>query len=1393
MPFIWNYRRDYLHPVMTRELLWTVFELEEGWDTVVATKMRLSDEVSAVQDAAEVAGGRNAAQNDAAQLTRLQGDLRRLTSTLESLNSDVRLAEAEEKEAMDLVDEKEEPTAEDRLRVATASAELESLQEQFKTLTVQLQELKEEEVQQLARLQRRSQFRPSAAKEVMRLFPVDRYLSIVRDTTDDTELKDVLRFFRLLAQNAEVGGGHGEGDEDEEQEGEEAVESQDPDAEAGNSANSNAKPRKFVKKGLRQLKDEYAKYKDLPAVRRIVELIGVPARVFGDAVRYGFRVEPPPTSELTSNQLAKQLIETGAAGKAFKTDQQLLRAARMVLATELSMEPTVRGAARAIFKRLATISTRPTAKGTSVITPFSEYFGLHYLHRKPLLDFYSGSARTLFVRLVEAERLGLITVSIDLPHRQERVENKAADGTVTYETVDAPDHSPFITGELKLMQQFIPVLIVDEDMFPDSRLSWDTERLVCLNVCVEQLLCPSLQKEFRRDLIRLGKEAIVQEAARNFSKTLTVGPYVPPYQDDRERVKDLLKACPNRPFYGSVASIYISLGRDEPLCMAFVNRDGVLRAHDLVPSQAMNQKNDRIRKFLVENRPDLIVLNSSGASATRSTCILVEKNILKEVEEEIKRRDAARRDGRIDGLNYADEDEEFVPYRAQVMIVKDELARIFQNSDRRKKLFPELQPAEAAAVCLARYAQEPLAEYCSAWNAASSQETFGYELLFLPVHPLKSLLKGAQQALLNALECRLVDAVCDVGVDINKACAYDHIAPMLAFVGGLGLRKADALRQNIRKSAKAITSRNDLLLRKLLGSCVWTNAAGFVRICDNVMDPLDNTRIHPECYTTHDFATKICADALEVAHSNSDYVANVEKLMASTRRVLEKRMDKHRTWLDLWEGGQRPIHGVTEYNETVRTVDGREHPLGVELGDILSQLELDDYAVELEESGQGKRRLLFEQIKDELRFPWLDLRLPLAAVTPSEMFFLLTGETDQSLYVGMKVGGTVTEISDTSFRDENTDQYKRRQRATVQTDAGLRGYIGMYDVEDTPEYQRFDVEKMNLADHMQVGQHIEAVVVAVKKDRLQLDLSIKPSFLTKPESWWMEQRCEVKQAREWWTMQGKDPSKLFDPYFLERQALRACADEEASQQKSTETINQQLTAASIHGVRSGAGGAEAGGANGAGRSLMRVVHHPLFANLDFKAAEERMRLEGKGAGEVLIRPSSKGPNFLTITWAFQDNWYKHISVEEKGKRAGDLGLGTQLLVQEDDITEAYNDLDELFSRYIEPMNDLVSVMLKHRSFLPGSEAEVNAIMFARRADSPQRIPYFFRFEPNKPGVFTLTWLSLNIKSENPVKNLRVEVRPYVSSHSFSSIKFVSQFLFSDLVAVLSLAGFARSR
>jgi len=101
-----------------------------------------------------------------------------------------------------------------------------------------------------------------------------------------------------------------------------------------------------------------------------------------------------------------------------------------------------------------------------------------------------------------------------------------------------------------------------------------------------------------------------------------------------------------------------------------------------------------------------------------------------------------------------------------------------------------------------------------------------------------------------------------VGVDINMAVSHDHLAGPLAFVGGLGLRKADALRHNIKTTLGCVSSRKELLERKLMGKVVYNNAASFLRVCDQgledkAVDFFDDTRIHPECYIQNDFAPKV--------------------------------------------------------------------------------------------------------------------------------------------------------------------------------------------------------------------------------------------------------------------------------------------------------------------------------------------------------------------------------------------------------------------------------------------------------------------------------------------------------------------------------------------------------
>lgn len=48
------------------------------------------------------------------------------------------------------------------------------------------------------------------------------------------------------------------------------------------------------------------------------------------------------------------------------------------------------------------------------------------------------------------------------------------------------------------------------------------------------------------------------------------------------------------------------------------------------------------------------------------------------------------------------------------------------------------------------------------------------------------MVRSTRLPLLKELERRLVDAVSDVGVDVNAAVAWDHLSSMLAFVPGLG-------------------------------------------------------------------------------------------------------------------------------------------------------------------------------------------------------------------------------------------------------------------------------------------------------------------------------------------------------------------------------------------------------------------------------------------------------------------------------------------------------------------------------------------------------------------------------------------------------------------------------
>ena len=82
--------------------------------------------------------------------------------------------------------------------------------------------------------------------------------------------------------------------------------------------------------------------------------------------------------------------------------------------------------------------------------------------------------------------------------------------------------------------------------------------------------------QLRRELILIGRETIVEESADAFAKQLSIGPYIPPPENMRDRIKARLTSCPRPPMECSVLAIFLSTGGGKgsaapPLCMAFID------------------------------------------------------------------------------------------------------------------------------------------------------------------------------------------------------------------------------------------------------------------------------------------------------------------------------------------------------------------------------------------------------------------------------------------------------------------------------------------------------------------------------------------------------------------------------------------------------------------------------------------------------------------------------------------------------------------------------------------------------------------------------------------------------------------------------------------------------
>ncbi|KAL7976080.1 hypothetical protein Chor_009758, partial [Crotalus horridus] len=149
--------------------------------------------------------------------------------------------------------------------------------------------------------------------------------------------------------------------------------------------------------------------------------------------------------------------------------------------------------------------------------------------------------------------------------------------------------------------------------------------------------------------------------------------------------------------------------------------------------------------------------------------------------------------------------------------------------------------------------------------------------------------------------------------------------------------------------------------------------------------------------------------------------------------------------------------------------------------------------------------------------------------------------------------------------------------------------------------------------------------------------------------------------------------------------------------------------------------------------IKRVIAHPSFHNINFKQAEKMM--ETMDQGDVVIRPSSKGENHLTVTWKVCDNIYQHVDVREEGKENA-FSLGATLWIN----TEEFEDLDEIVARYVQPMASFARDLLSHKYYHEcngGDRKRLEELLIKTKKEKPTFIPYFICACKDLPGKFLL--------------------------------------------------------
>ena len=621
---------------------------------------------------------------------------------------------------------------------------------------------------------------------------------------------------------------------------------------------------------------------------------------------------------------------------AFSTPSKCLEAARAFFAEEIVMSPRMRKVLRQAFYSEGVIDCIRTDQGMKKIDNQHPFYEFKYLRNQPIAEFAQQPG--LFLRMLKAEEERLVDVKVRL-------------------------------RDLTRFRQSLYQDIVS-DNFSEVAEAWNRERRAAVDIALRKLN-EIMAKNLKENLKAQCESEIALNCRERFAGRLDQAAYKPKGHE--------LGTVPR------VLTLSLgqgSLGRD-PVYWAYMEDDGRAvengQAKEISLGDPERGTSDGADLLEIVNacrrrKPDVIGVSGSTADARKLV------GLMRDV--------VARKD--IRGSNYEDDDGHDASDLLEVLLVNDEVARLYQNSDRAKREYPKLAATTRYCVALGRYLQNPLTEYASLGGDVTSL-TFDASQKYL-----------SKERILKALETAMIDYVNLVGVEINVAVNDLATANLLPYVCGLGPRKAAQLLKVINRTGGSVESRAELVgdptenRPSAMGPCVWNNCASFLYIEYDHTEPesdyLDGTRVHPEDY---DLGRKMAADALEL--DEEDIAA--EQAQAGQGAVVRKLVKD-------------------EQQEKV------------------NDLILEEYAEQLERNFNQRKRATLESIRAELQQPYEELRRNFETeLATTEVFTMLTGETVDTLREGITVPFTIRRVTDDSVEGR--------------LDCGVECIVGAFDLAES--------------------------------------------------------------------------------------------------------------------------------------------------------------------------------------------------------------------------------------------------------------------------------------------------------------------------------------------------------